>query len=181
VKPVRLENLEVKWPPRTLMLEARAEGGRLPLALRVARLLVRTLMAWLIFRSGIAIGGFDPARYRAEMTSNPDFSKYDDMLAMVLDCPEDRIALIRAHLDARSARGELNYGIHVSDTALMTCLVESASNYRHVHFIDGGEGGYTIAAREMKERIASQRGRGNEPQTEAPARLNIMRTADQQV
>ena len=160
VKPVHLENLEVKWPPRTLMLEARSEGGRLPLALRVARLLVRTLMAWLIFRSGIAVGGFDPARYRVEMTRNPDFSKYDDMLAMVLDCPEDRIASIRAHLDARSARGELNYGIHVSDTALMTCLVESASDYRHVHFIDGGDGGYTIAAREMKERIALRRGRG---------------------
>lgn len=181
VKPVHLENLEVKWPPRTLLLEARAEGGRLPIALRVATLLARTFVAWLIFRSGIAIGGFDPARYRAEMTSNPDFSKYDDMLAMVLDCPEDRIASIRSHLDARSARGELNYGIHVSDTALMTCLVESASDYRHVHFIDGGDGGYTIAAREMKERIASRRARGHEPVAEVPARLKIMQTADQQV
>jgi len=75
---------------------------------------------------------------------------------MVLDCPEDRIALIRAHLDKRMALGELNYGIHVSDTALMTCLVESASESRHVHFIDGADGGYTMAAREMKQRRAAR-------------------------
>jgi hypothetical protein len=156
VMPVRLENLKTKWPPNSLLLEARAQGGRLPLALRVAALLVHTFIAWLIFKSGIAVGGFDPARYRGEMTRNTDFSKYDDMLSMVLDCPEDRIAAIRAHLDARSARGELNYGIHVSDTALMTCLVESARDYRHVHFIDGGDGGYTMAAREMKARIAAR-------------------------
>ena len=158
VKPVSLENLKAKMWTRTLLLEARAEGGRLPFVLRVAVLFARTFVAWLIFRSGMAVGGFDPARYRAEMTRNTDFSKYDDMLSMVLDCPADRIELIRAHLDARTARGELNYGLHVADTALMTCLVESASDYRHVHFIDGGDGGYTMAAREMKARIATRAG-----------------------
>jgi len=156
VNPVTLENLKTKWPSRSLLLEARAADGPLPYALRVVALLVRTFVAWLIFRTGIAVGGFDPGRYRAEMTRNTDFSKYDDTLSMVLDCAVERIALVRAHLDARAARGELNYGIHVSDTALMTCLVESASDYRHVHFIDGGDGGYTIAAREMKTRIAAQ-------------------------
>ena len=159
VKPVHLENLKMKWPPPGLLLEARAEGGRLPFALRVAVLSARTFGAWLIFRIGVVVGGFDPARYRVEMTRNTDFSKYDDMLSMVLDCPADRIELIRAHLDARTARGELNYGIHVADTALMTCLVESARDSRHVHFIDGGDGGYTMAAREMKTRIAAQAGK----------------------
>ena len=156
VKAMRLDNLKSKWPPRTLLLEAHARGGRLPLALRVAALAVHTLIASLIFKSGIRVKGFDPQRYIDEMTRNTDFSKYDDVLAMVLDCPEDRIALIRAHLDERMALGKLNYGIHVSDTALMTCLVESASESRHVHFIDGSDGGYTMAAREMKSRIAAQ-------------------------
>ena len=54
-------------------------------------------------------------------------------------------------------RGELSYGVHLSDTALMTCLVESATEQKHVHFIDGGEGGYTQAAQELKRRVASQR------------------------
>ena len=155
-RAVRLENLKSKWPPPTLLLEARAQGGRRPLALRVILLAVHTLIASLIFKTGVRLKSFDPRRYVDEMTRNTDFSKYDDMLSMVLDCPEDRIALIRAHLDERMARGELNYGIHVSDTALMTCLVDSPSEYRHVHFIDGGDGGYTMAAREMKARSAAR-------------------------
>lgn len=156
VSPVRLDNLKTKWPPRTLMLEARASAGRLPVFLRAAVLAAHTLFAWLIFRTGRKAGRFDPARYMDEMTRNTDFSKYDDMLAMVIDCPEDRIAMIRAHLDERMNRRELDYGMHIADTALMTCLVESASDYRHVHFIDGGDGGYTMAAREMKARIAAR-------------------------
>ncbi len=76
---------------------------------------------------------------------------------MVIDCPEARIAAIRAYLDDLSERGDLSYGIHLSDTALMTCLVENANEHKHVHFIDGGEGGYTQAAKELKPRVASRR------------------------
>jgi hypothetical protein len=155
VAPVRFDNLKTKWPPRTLLLEAHARGGSVPFPVRVIVVAMQTLFAWLIFKTGVRIPGFDPRRYVSEMTRNTDFSKHDDVLAMVLDCPHDRIDAIRAHLDERTRRGELNYGIHVSDTALMTCLVESASESRHVHFIDGGEGGYTMAAREMKSRIAA--------------------------
>ena len=55
-----------------------------------------------------------------------------------------------ARLQDRAARGELRYGMHVSATALMTCLVGSAVGHDHVHFVDGGDGGYTIAAKGLK-------------------------------
>ena len=41
---------------------------------------------------------------------------------------------------------------------LMTCFVEAASDYQHVHVIDGGDGGYTMAAREMKAHRRASRG-----------------------
>ena len=44
----------------------------------------------------------------------------------------------------------LRYGMHVSQTALMTCLVTSPTESLHVHFVDGGDGGYTSAATIMK-------------------------------
>jgi hypothetical protein len=158
VDPVRPENLVAKWPPRTLMLEARARRAtsRLPLRVIALGVLLETLLAWVVLKRGRPVGGFDPERYKAEVAHNVDFSKYDDTLSMVIDCPEDRIAGIRGYLDGLSARGALSYGIHLSDTALMTCLVESATEARHVHFIDGGEGGYTRAAKELKRRIADQ-------------------------
>jgi hypothetical protein len=157
LNPVRLETLRVKWPPRTLMLEARATRGRTPLWVRTAALLAETLLAWIVFKRNRAFGAFDPARYKAEMAQNTDFAKYDDTLAMVIDCPEARIPRIRAYLDGLCEQGDLSYGIHLSDTALMTCLVESATEHKHVHFIDGGEGGYTQAAKELKRRVASRR------------------------
>ena len=42
----------------------------------------------------------------------------------------------------------------------MTCLVFGYDN-RHVHFVDGAEGGYAMAARELKQRLK------NLPQAEA--------------
>ena len=40
--------------------------------------------------------------------------------------------------------------MHVSETALMTCLVTSTVDSLHVHFVDGGDGGYTSAAKVLK-------------------------------
>jgi hypothetical protein len=159
VNPVQLANLSAKWPPRTLMVEARARraSSRTPLALITLGLLLETLLAWIVLQRNRPLGNFDPARYKAEIADNVDFSKYDDTLSMVIDCPTERIPAIRAYLDEQCERGALSYGIHLSDTALMTCLVESATEQKHVHFVDGGEGGYTQAAKELKQRVASQR------------------------
>ncbi len=38
----------------------------------------------------------------------------------------------------------------LSDHAVMTCLVVSVMDGRHVHFVDGGDGGYTRAATAFK-------------------------------
>jgi hypothetical protein len=159
VNPVQLANLSAKWPPRTLMVEARARRAsrRTPLAVITLGLLLETLLAWIVLQRNRPLGNFDPARYKAEIADNVDFSKYDDTLSMVIDCPTERIPEIRAYLDEQCDRGALSYGIHLSDTALMTCLVESATEQKHVHFVDGGEGGYTQAAKELKQRVASQR------------------------
>ena len=52
------------------------------------------------------------------------------------------------------AAGALHYGMNVSETALMTCLVTAASAGLHVHFVDGGDGGYTAAAKTLKAQVA---------------------------
>jgi spermidine synthase len=75
----------------------------------------------------------------------------------VFDCPADRVAALRDYLDRRADKGELTYGLHISDHAVMTCLVASADDNQHVHFIDGGDGGYTRAATQLKARSAGAR------------------------
>ena len=77
----------LRWPPEGLDLEARAVAARG--RWRWAALLavgLRSLGAYLVFRTGLPIGRFDPARYRRQLVENTDFRKFDDGLRMTLDC-----------------------------------------------------------------------------------------------
>ena len=53
-----------------------------------------------------------------------------------------------------TGRSSLAYGLHVTDRAHMTCLVFNYSG-RHLHFIDGADGGLFSAAKAFKERVAT--------------------------
>lgn len=148
--PVRVDTLRTSWPPKGFMFEAQATRQGRPLWWAALGVLAQTLLARLVFLVGRPVGGFDPDRYLGEIASNTDFCKHDDTVSFVIDCPQDSIAVIKSYLDRKMADGALRYGMNVSQTALMTCLVTAASDGLHVHFVDGGDGGYTSAARTMK-------------------------------
>lgn len=153
-EPVRSDTLRIGWPPKGFLLEAQATRRGGPLWLAAIKVLANTLIARLIFLVGRPVGGFDPARYVDEITTNTDFCKHDETVSFVIDCPQDCIASIQAFLDQEMSAGRLRYGMNVSETALMTCLVTAASGGLHVHFVDGGDGGYTAAAKTMKASAA---------------------------
>ncbi|HTH97541.1 MAG TPA: DUF3095 family protein [Stellaceae bacterium] len=148
-------NLKTRWPPDTTWLEVRAIQGKGLLVKALARVLVGSLLAKLLIRLDLALGPFNPRTYVRGLIVNTDVPKRGRTLALVFDCPADGVDAIRAYLDERSTRGELVYGMQLSDVALMTCLVTSLPEDRHVHFIDGGSGGYTFAARELKAKLAA--------------------------
>lgn len=113
-----------------------------------------TLCGQLMFKTGIGIADFRPEKYMRRLPVNSDFRKFDDTLRMIVDArPEQRAALADA-LDKMHADGRVFYGMNISDTALMTCLVFDYDE-RHLHFIDGGDGGYAMAARQMKAQMAA--------------------------
>ena len=150
-----IANLDVRWPPKGMMREAKARrhgASLLRMALKVA---YETLLAFVVIRFRLKVGRFDTNRYKEEIVQNAvNFARSGENLCLVFDCPEDRIEALRAYLDDRTNRGELTYGLHISDHAVMTCLVASADDNKHVHFIDGGDGGYTAAATQLKARAA---------------------------
>lgn len=107
----------------------------------------------LIFKYRLPPLIFNAPRYRASMRRHADYRKFDDMLRMILDCSDAQVEAIRAYLEERRAKGELCYGIHLSGIALMTCYVQDVSDGQHIHFIDGGDGGYAMAARQLKQQL----------------------------
>jgi hypothetical protein len=116
-------------------------------------LIGRTLIG---FRS--QAGGFDGSAYPAELVQNTDFRKFDEALRMVLDVSNEQLSVITEELERERSRGEIVYGIHTAPSALITCFVKAYAG-DHVHFVDGANGGYALAARQLKKQLA-ERARG---------------------
>jgi hypothetical protein len=147
--PIPQELPRLRWPPQGLDLEARAQRRTdEPLAWRKTKLLVWTLLGFLIMRFNIKVGRFEPKKYARELVENSDFRKFDDTLRMVIDCTPALADEIERTLAA--AAGTVRFGLHRQDKAMMTCFTPSPVNPNHVHFIDGALGGYTTAALALK-------------------------------
>lgn len=113
------------------------------------------------YTTGWRIGPFDPKRYIKELSLNTDHRKVGDSLQLVLDLTPEQLSAVKSHLEKAFAAGELVFGLHVSDSALMTCFVEDIGNSRHIHFVDGADGGLSMAAAEFKQRQAQLVGKGS--------------------
>ncbi|WP_299285259.1 DUF3095 domain-containing protein [uncultured Tateyamaria sp.] len=140
------------WPPPGAVLEAHASRGGMPLAKRRRQILFETAIAWVLLKTKIKLGGFDPAHYQRTVGANADYRKFDDGLKMTIDCDSATVARLKEILDRARAAGTIKYGLHTQDEAMMTCIVPSIMDDTHVHFIDGAAGGYTQAAMQMKGR-----------------------------
>ena len=157
MNPVPVDGPEVRWPTSTIALQSRIAGKKAPAWWQSVCVLGTTALAWLVFKLGIRIGDFDADRYRREIAVNTDFRKFDDGLIMTVDCSINTAERVRTILDEAAAKGVVLFGLHLQDEALMTCVVPSVRALDHLHFVDGGGGGYALAARQLKarERVGS--------------------------
>lgn len=152
--PVSDETLRFRWPPAGVDIETRATAGRKTLMRRKVEILSQSLIQGIAELFQIRIGYYDTRRYHEEMRHNTDFEKYDGMLRLVLDVTVEQAAQIDAHLHRHHASGKLHYGVHSANEALMTCVVFDLDDSRHLHFIDGANGGFALAATDLKRQIA---------------------------
>jgi hypothetical protein len=134
--------------------EARATA---PIGKRFSRkiaILGQIALTYALDRLGLTAKGFDPKRYKIEVTQNSDFRKFDDGLKMTIDIDADRLSRIELLLENASKAGIGRYGLHRQDTALITCFVPTPRAHDHIHFIDGAAGGYAMAASNLKAKLS---------------------------
>lgn len=153
--PVSDATLRFRWPPRGLALEARTAATREPLWRARIRVHKESFFQWIANRFDLTIGPLNAKRYRTELSLNADYRRFDDTLRLVVDATEVQAADIAAFLDEQHIVGRCAYGIHRSDEALMTCLVFSLEASDHLHFIDGADGGFALAAWQLKAQLAA--------------------------
>lgn len=138
------------WPPKGLELEARAARQNTSLAAYKARLYLTTFLGWLLFRTGIAVAGFDPNRYRKFTSLNTDYRKFQDGLRITVSLGAAELKTLTEFLEHERKAKHLRYGLCVQDSAVLTCYVPSVKSDSHFHFLDGAGGGYAQAATNMK-------------------------------
>jgi hypothetical protein len=148
--PMPAEGPEVGWPPAGLDLEAHASRGERTFAAMRRKLLFETLLVWLIFKTGLRVGAFQPGKYRKVTGLNTDYRKVQDGLRMTVSFDEAELARARAFLDELRDRGIVRYGMCVQDSAVLTCYVPSVTADDHFHFLDGAGGGYAEAASQLR-------------------------------
>jgi hypothetical protein len=153
--PVTLPALSMSLGGRRLDNEAgvrAAERGWARWRYRVwIRLVV--VLGWFLMRFGLKTAETDWSRYKPTLVRNSDVRKFNDIYRQILAGTAAQRAALEAWLEARYARGELAYGLHVTDRAHMTCLVFNYAG-KHLHFIDGADGGLFSAAKDFKQRAA---------------------------
>lgn len=157
--PLRAEKMRLSLNPRQLSHEWRVRSSRLSLWGRVkyfVRMVLLNLAGVYLFARKKDTKSVRWSRYPDELVENSDFRKFDGVLRMVMDGSEAQYRDLQEYLEGQYREGRLVYGMHKSNEALLTCIVFSY-NGNHMHFVDGSEGGYALAARGLKAQLKSLR------------------------
>jgi hypothetical protein len=154
-RPVSSGNMQLSDDSSTFNTEASLKTGTtsgLFFLLERFKISILTALGRFLLRTKKNMGGFPGKVYLQQVISNSDFRKFDDTLRMVLDLTNEQYKDIEEYLESEYQAGTIVYGLHSAGAALMTCVIERHEG-AHVHFVDGSDGGYALAAKGMKAQL----------------------------
>lgn len=146
--PIAVENLHMALNPYKLTVEARVRHQDTSLP-RLLKMLKGSFKAWVAMKLHIRNWG----GYKQILVAATDHEKFDDTLRMTISGTIAQREALRAYLEEKHQQNLLVYGTHMAKHTLMTCIVFDYFG-RQVHFVDAADGGYAIAAKEMKAQLA---------------------------
>lgn len=88
--------------------------------------------------------------YKSDAVTHVDFRKFDDGLRFVASGMVRERVEVESYLNRKFEEGKLNFGVHSSKSLIITCYVSNHEK-EHIHFVDGMDGGYAMAAKKMKQ------------------------------
>lgn len=148
--PVPDSGPAARWSSAGVRLQSRIARKRRTRWWRFLRVLASAPLLLAAFRFGLRLGRFDPDAYRREIFENSDFRKFDDGLMITMDCAPEVADHLERLLVRAEQEGVIRYGMHRQEQALVTCVVPSVTTSDHMHFVDGADGGYASAARQIR-------------------------------
>lgn len=90
--------------------------------------------------------------YKYRITQLSDTIMLDGFLNTVISGTEKEVNKLKNLLDNLESKNKIIYGLHITHASIMSCYIEDRAE-KHIHFVDGTEGGYTSAAIMFKEKL----------------------------
>ncbi|AWB65032.1 hypothetical protein C2869_00605 [Saccharobesus litoralis] len=110
------------------------------------------LVGIYLMKNQVKTQATDWGQYKQFLIKNTDFQKFDDMLRMVISGSKQQRLLLLSELEKLKDSGQIVFGLHAAPSALITCMVQDYHT-DHVHFLDVSNGGYAMAAKQMKNQM----------------------------
>ncbi len=155
--PIAAEELQMNMSIRKLMGEIKFRTFGLNIFQRLLYILkieLQILLGKLFMKFGYRSSATDWSLYKPDLALNSDHRKFDDMLRVVISGTEEQCKEMRRFLQNQFEAYRLAYGIHVTDKAMITCMVFQYHR-EHIHFVDGSDGGYVQASKTLKIQLES--------------------------
>ncbi|MEC4982995.1 MAG: DUF3095 domain-containing protein [Oscillatoria sp. PMC 1068.18] len=155
--PIKNSALKLTFNLRKLIIEAKARALSNSFCDRVfylAKMLLENFLGLCFMKWKLSIGGVAWGVYSEGVITASDYQKIDDILRMIIAGKPEQTEQLTQYLEQQFLAGYLNYGLHISDRALMTCLIVE-NRHQHIHLIDGADGGFALAAKALKSRLHS--------------------------
>jgi len=144
-QPISLPKLKLTTTFNKFRTERRAVAGYAS-PFRMAGMWLKSVLGYLYFKTRTG------RKYLRSMIEMSDTLVIDGKINTVISGTEAQRRKLQAALSKLEERGEIFYGLYVSRESVMSCYVRDMDD-GHIHFVDGGEGGYTKAAGLMKLKL----------------------------
>ncbi len=148
-RPITVSKLKLKATLNKIGAEMKAKFGRRN-TVYLLRNWFATMLGSLYFKTKTG------KRYLHQLVELSDTLVMDGRINTVISGTKKQREALQAALDSMEQNSEINYGLHVSSESVMSCYVRNM-NEDHIHFVDGGGGGYTKAAGVLKKKIFAVR------------------------
>ncbi len=149
--PLCEENLVLSTKPSKIHRETLLKNSYFA-RLRTVKKLFEGWVGNKIFTYKWKIWALDGKNYKQSLMMASDTLKIDGSLKTVMSGKSSqRIELLSALLKLEQ-EGHIVFGHYVSSHSFLTCFV-SDRHTRHIHFLDGKNGGYTQASIELKAKM----------------------------
>ncbi|HTL07879.1 MAG TPA: DUF3095 family protein [Chitinophagaceae bacterium] len=144
-QPISISKLRLATTFNRLGREMRAGIGRIKYA--------ALLYEWLYSLLGPFYFSTQKGKqYLASLVAMADTLVLDGRINTVMSGTQRQRLQLQQLLETRENAGEILFGLHVSNSSIMSCYVRDMKD-GHIHFVDGADGGYTRAASLLKQKI----------------------------